>query len=345
MNHPRDLVLLSKAEKAIAEAKTLDEVKDIVDRAAAVKAYAKKAQLGQKIVVEAAAIKLRAERRLGEMMQSINLANSAPGNQYTGPLATHTLGVSPPIFLRDLGITKSDSARSQKIAKLPRETFERYIAENVDANREPTTAALLRLEKQQHIVTTVSAPKHCGCGVVASMNELLRSGQRFATIYADPPWPYNNQATRAATGNHYPTMTVEEICTEPVAQLCEDNAHLHLWATNGFLREAFDVMAAWGFEFKSCFVWVKPQIGIGNYWRVAHEFLLFGLRGSCPFMDRSQRSWTECERTEHSRKPPIIRELVEKVSPGPYLEMYGRNEPPHAGWTVYGNQVLEGAVA
>ena len=103
-------------------------------------------------------------------------------------------------------------------------------------------------------------------------------------------------------------------------------------------------MAAWGFEFKSCFIWVKPQIGIGNYWRVSHEFLLFGLRGSSPFLDHSQRSWLEWERTEHSRKPPIIRELIEKVSPGPYLEMYGREDLGNPSWTVYGNQVAAGAV-
>ena len=344
MNEPRDLVLLSKAERAIIEANTLDEVKDILDRATAVKAYAKKAQLGQKIVVEAAAIKLRAERRLGEMMQMVKLADSAPGNQYTGPLVLQSPDNNAPVFLRDLGITKSDSSRSQRIAKLPTETFERYLAESMDSNREPTTTALLRLEKQQHAATATPTPNHYGLSIVGSLAELLPSAQRFATIYADPPWPYNNQVIREETGNHYSTMTVDEIRTEPVAQLCQENAHLHLWTTNGFLREAFAVMAAWGFEFKSCFVWVKPQIGIGNYWRVSHEFLLFGLRGSCPFLDRSQRSWMECERTEHSRKPAAIRKLVEKVSPGPYLEMYGREQPPNPAWTIYGNQVAAGAV-
>ena len=144
MNEPRDLVLLSKAERAIAEAKTLDEVKDIRDKAAAIKAYAKKARLGQKIVVEAAAIKLRAERRLGEMIQTVELADSAPGNQYTGPLELQSPNNDTPVCLRELGITKTDSSRSQRIAKLPDEVFEGYLAENTDANREPTAAALLR---------------------------------------------------------------------------------------------------------------------------------------------------------------------------------------------------------
>jgi N6-adenosine-specific RNA methylase IME4 len=294
-------------------------------------------------VVEAAAIKLRAERRLGEMIQTVELADSAPGNQYTGPLELQSPNNDTPVCLRELGITKTDSSRSQRIAKLPDEVFEGYLAENTDANREPTAAALLRLEKQQRVASNVFSPNNSGLNVVANLDQLIQSGDRFATIYADPPWPYNNQATPAATDNHYPTMTLDEICAEPVAQLCKENAHLHLWTTNSFLPDAFRVMAAWGFEFKSCFIWVRPQIGIGNYWRVSHEFLLFGLRGSSPFLDHSQRSWLEWERTEHSRKPPIIREMIEKVSPGPYLEMYGREDLGNPSWTVYGNQVAAGA--
>jgi N6-adenosine-specific RNA methylase IME4 len=96
----------------------------------------------------------------------------------------------------------------------------------------------------------------------------LGAGRKFATIYADPPWAYENEASRAAAVNHYQTMSVDEICDEPVRELAEANAHLHLWTTNGFLNEAFRVIKAWGFEFKSCLVWTKDDIGMGNYWRV-----------------------------------------------------------------------------
>ena len=97
---------------------------------------------------------------------------------------------------------------------------------------------------------------------------LSPKGSRFSTIYADPPWKYDNQGTRAATDNHYPTLTVEQIAAEPVAELAADNCHLHLWTTNGFLPAAFYVIEAWGFEYKSMFVWVKPTLGIGNYYRL-----------------------------------------------------------------------------
>ena len=131
----------------------------------------------------------------------------------------------------------------------------------------------------------------------------------------------------------------DRICAEPVSKLVADNAHLHLWTTNAFLREAFTVIEAWGFQYKSCLVWIKPQLGMGNYWRVSHEFLLLGVRGSSPFEDKTCRSWLSNRRTRHSKKPFAFRRLIEKVSPGPYLELYGREEQPQTEWTVYGNQV------
>ena len=175
--------------------------------------------------------------------------------------------------------------------------------------------------------------------IVRDLGALSGSGTRFSTIYADPPWPYTNTAARGAAENHYRTLTLEQIRGEPVRDLVADNAHLHLWTTNGFLREAFEVMQAWGFRYKSCLVWIKPQLGMGNYWRVSHEYLLLGVRGNLRFLDRTCRSWVLARRTIHSRKPFVFRELIERVSPGPYLELYGREEQPNTGWTVFGNQV------
>jgi N6-adenosine-specific RNA methylase IME4 len=159
-------------------------------------------------------------------------------------------------------------------------------------------------------------------------------GCKFSTIYADPPWAYENEASRAAASNHYRTMAVDEICALPVRELAENNAHLHLWTTNAFLREAFDVIDAWGFRYTSCFVWLKERLGMGNYWRVSHEFLLLGVRGSLTFRDRSIQSWLKHRRGVHSRKPWPLRLLIERVSPGPYLELFGREEIPNSAWTA-----------
>ena len=175
--------------------------------------------------------------------------------------------------------------------------------------------------------------------IVRDLEVLIEQRAKFPTVYADPPWPYTNTAARGAAENHYRTMTLEAIREERVKELAADEAHLHLWTTNAFLREAFDVIHAWGFRYKSCLVWIKPQLGMGNYWRVSHEYLLLGVRGNLPFRDRTCRSWLMARRTLHSRKPFVFRELIERVSPGPYLELYGREEQPNSGWTVYGNQV------
>lgn len=191
---------------------------------------------------------------------------------------------------------------------------------------------------KQHCAPTERRGGYLG-QVVSDLDELVRDGRRFATIYADPPWPYENEASRAAAVLHYPVMTLEDIRAERVAELAEDNAHLHLWTTNAFLREAMDLIEAWGFRYRSTFVWVKDRIGMGNYWRVSHEFLLLGVRGRLRFRDRAQASWLLAKRGTHSRKPDGVRQLIEKVSPGPYLELYGRAELPHTDWTVYGNRV------
>ena len=171
------------------------------------------------------------------------------------------------------------------------------------------------------------------------MDALLQSGLRFPTIYADPPWEYQNSASRAAACKHYSTMSLDKICALNIQQLATENAHLHLWATNPLLPLAFKVIEAWGFRYTSCFVWTKEKLGMGNYWRVSHEFLLLGVRGSLRFNERDKRSWQTWKRTRHSKKPNAMRCLIERVSPGPFLELFGREEIPNSDWTVFGNQI------
>jgi N6-adenosine-specific RNA methylase IME4 len=164
--------------------------------------------------------------------------------------------------------------------------------------------------------------------------------EAFATITADPPWAYENRGTRGAVGTqkHYPTMSTEDIggLTPPAAE----NAHLYLWTTSSFLRDAFDVIDAWDFQYKTSLVWVKPQMGIGNYFRSSHELILFATRGKLPTLRRDERSWFQADRGRHSSKPDAFTALVERCSPPPYLELFGRPGmlPPRKGWTVWGNE-------
>ncbi len=173
---------------------------------------------------------------------------------------------------------------------------------------------------------------------------------KFSTFVADPPWQYGNTSTRGAAENHYGTMTIQELCDlDVVPNHANDQAHLYLWTTAGHLPQAFDVMTAWGFEYKTYLVWVKPQMGMGNYFRVSTELVLFGIRGGMRTQARDIKNYFEAPRGKHSAKPALFHDLVEKASPGPYMELFSRcfaDDMLHGcrcskcrlGWTVFGNQ-------
>ncbi len=206
------------------------------------------------------------------------------------------------------------------------EQVERLLADGMVSRN----AILERIQKRE-------TPAEPGC-TVDDLERLVDTGKTFGTIYADPPWQYGNQATRASTDNHYVTMTVDELALLPVGKLAAPQSHLWLWTTNGFLFECPKLFAAWGFDFKSSYVWVKPQFGIGNYLRNAHEFLLLAVRGGLTADARDVRSWGQFDRGEHSAKPEAIRStVVERNSPGPRLELFGRCAVE--GWAVWGNEV------
>ena len=216
---------------------------------------------------------------------------------------------------------------------------QRLLDEMRDLLEGDSLSTYLRLNANDRIDRLGTMTEH-GDGKSAATNglqQMIRDSRKFATIYADPPWQYANAASRGAAENHYETMTIDAIADLPIAQLAADEAHLHLWTTNAFLFEAERVIKAWGFTYKSCLVWIKPQIGNGNYWRVSHEFLLLGVRGNLTFPDRTQQSWLFADRGRHSAKPSVFRKLIEKVSPGPRLELFARSQAE--GWTTWGDQI------
>ena len=493
----------------------------------------------------------------------------------------------PQSALYQLAEPKCDLVRDDLIAELGASGERVKVRQVTDAIKQVVSAT----KQAREGIVQVAPADAC---TTEDLRRLVADGRRYGCIYADPPWQYGNQGTRAATGNHYSGMTIEELMAMPIQDLAADNAHLHLWTTNAFLFESLKIMEAWGFcvgvgtriltddlrwvkaeslsvgdgilafdesrqdetgrryykfgkvlstgieklpcylitlengtelissdahawlmrtshtgresgmrwirtenmgkhlshharrtplempviapvvdvdrsyeagflsaafdsegsidknkprlsfvqkdnallktvqgylkekgysivtrdydysstshvelnggtketlrfmmscrpprllekfratnlkhslyclenvpvksvrfigdypvvtlmtdtgtyiaegfgshnTYKSCFVWVKPQMGLGNYWRVSHEFMLFGLRGKKPFGSRSEMSWGQYQRSIHSRKPDEVRKKIEKVSGGPYLELFGRM--PVRGWTVYGNQI------
>lgn len=166
------------------------------------------------------------------------------------------------------------------------------------------------------------------------------SKKKFRVVLADPPWDVQQKGTRGAQ-RHYRLMSVEAIARMPVVDLVEDDATLFLWTTSAALPFAFQVMQAWGFEYKSHAIWDKYYIGLGQYFRSAHEVLLHGTRGKAPWKFHGQRSTLLFPRMEHSVKPSEIFTMIERVLDGPYLELFARRRPPTRGdWSVWGNEVV-----
>lgn len=181
------------------------------------------------------------------------------------------------------------------------------------------------------------------------------NGEKYNTIYADPPWQFQNRTGKVAPEHkrltRYGTMTIEEIKQLPVASIAGDKAHLYLWVPNALLPEGLDVLDAWGFEYKSNFVWEKVRKdggpdgrGVGFYFRNVTELILFGIKKkSAPnrTLDpaRSQVNLLRTMKREHSRKPDEMIPIIEACSQAPRIELFARGVRP--GWKMWGNQATE----
>ena len=158
----------------------------------------------------------------------------------------------------------------------------------------------------------------------------------FATVLVDPPWPLQSGE------KHYRTMSLARITALPVGALAARDAHLWLWTTNALLPKAYEVAEAWGFTVRSPLTWVKFRLGLGGRYQLrnATEQLLFCTRGKASLGSRSQPTWFNAPVQEHSRKPAEQFAIIERVSPGPYLELFARRRPEsNQPWAVWGDQV------
>ena len=166
------------------------------------------------------------------------------------------------------------------------------------------------------------------------------------TILADPAWTTNQTSCHGYGGaiGHYDLMSLERIKAMPVADLADENAHLYLWVTNSNIDEGLEVIKAWGFRYITMFHWIKPKMGVGNYLRNASETCLFAVRGKLPPQNRTQINWLISYPTIHSEKPREFISIIERVSPGPYLELFCRKRPAsHEKWYCWGNETEDGA--
>lgn len=175
--------------------------------------------------------------------------------------------------------------------------------------------------------------------IITNAEDKKYSVKKYKTVMADPPWNINQRGkySNRSAESHYKLMPLDLIKAMPVADLCEEQAHLYLWVPNGLLQEGLDVIKAWGFIFRSPIYWIKPRLGLGNYIRNASETLLFATRGKAPVKFHAQPNWIFAPQQEHSHKPEEQFAVIKRLSHGPFLELFARRRQP--GWDCWGNEI------
>ena len=349
----RSLLRYDAACRAVADALRIDEVKDIRDKAVAMEVYARQAKDGN-LIAHATEIRKRAERRLGELMESDRRAGklakgARAGGKKNGPRGSFIDPHDKTPSLADQGIDKHLADRARKAAAMPAAKFEAQVARAVTvavAAIEGSAAVVREARKEQQ---AEKRDRRAEREVKLAGRILALPDKRYGVVYADPEW--KDEVWSEETGmdrsaaNHYPVSPEEVIKSRPVGKLAAKDCVLFLWTTNQHLRIAMAVMEAWGFEYKSNYVWVKDKIGTGHWNRSRHEILLIGTRGKpvCPAQGSQWDSAIMSPRLEHSKKPECFLEMIEAYFPNtPKIELNCRGAP-RAGWDAWGNETEEAA--
>jgi len=324
----RVVMRLREAEKALQAATTIHQAKLVADVASAQEVFAQRQKLGDEVIGYAHQIKIYALAKLGDLIIEMPKATGTRGQlRGTRDGSGGTALVLPEhdaaATYAELGLDRKTASVAQQLAALPAATRDAI------ANKELTLAKAQRATRSAAVQQRASLP-----------------AAKFRVIVADPPWTYGNAIDEAMPGTtvaetHYPCMTIKDLCAMPIEALCEPDAVLFLWVTSPLLFEAVPVVKAWGFAYKTSFVWDKVKHNVGFYNSVRHEFLLVCTRGSgVPDNPKLFDSVVVSERTAHSVKPNIFYEMIDTLyTHGKKLELFGRR--PRKGWVVYGNEIAE----
>ena len=231
----------------------------------------------------------------------------------------------------DLGWSTGKVAMGQKVLeKAPEEIKQQVRAGEISINQAYKEVKKTEIEQRRAEIRE-ELVKH----------ELDTGEKKYRIIYADPPWKYGNAMPEYVTEpqDYYLLMSTPDICAMPVKDIVEKNAVLFLWSTSPHLPEALEVTKAWGFEYKTTFIWDKVKHNMGHYNSVRHELLLVCVRGACtPDVKKLFDSVASIERTEHSKKPEYFREIIDTIyTHGNRIELFARQAPD--GWDVFGNQI------
>ncbi len=331
-----EMLSVERAREFLAKSKSVDEVRDVADKAKAVSLYLRSRDASIESQNDAAEIRLRAERRLGELTAELEknkggrpekASKKAP--EKTGNDA-RPVSAPTPMTLAEQGIKKQDAAKWQQIAKIPEKKFEKVIADTKAKGQRLTANAPLKMIRQE---------KKADLAAELRAKPVPQATGRFNVIVIDPPWMHDKRAediTQRGQGD-YPRMEIEEIKALPVADRAEENCILWCWVTNQHMRQAYECLDAWGFVEKSILTWGKDHFGNGDWLRGQTEHCILAVKGSPIVTLTNQSTLLEGKKREHSRKPDEFYALVEALCPGTKLEMFAR-EPHNDQWQVWGNE-------
>jgi len=297
----------NKMKFAIQECHKIDEIKLIRDKAEAYRYAMIQAKESPELIRKAEEIKLRAERRAGELLpeQIRKSEEGRPKEAFQGRTLT------------DMNIERKQSSNWQRIASIPEDKFEEYI----NTEKEITTSGAVKLAKGLKRKEEIEDIKD------KIINENKQIKDKYDVVILDPPWQYgrkyNSQGSRVASP--YPEQNKEEIYNT-CKDFYKDDCVLWLWTTHTFIWQAKELMDMFGFTYKATIVWDKEKIGIGSWLRMQCEFCLLGIKGKPYFKNTTEIDIIREKRREHSRKPVKFYELVKKVCYGNIFEYYSREE-------------------
>lgn len=242
--------------------------------------------------------------------------------------------------IKEIGFTQKQAEQLQQMAKNP-EVVHAAMAkarENDDIVSQSSVMKEIQETKRKEKANKQEIRRVENSAKIEKLATPLEAQGLFQTIVIDPPWDWEDEGDFNQFGRakpEYKTMPFEEIKNLPIEKIADENCHLYLWVTNRSLPKAFELVNAWNFRYITCLTWVKPSIGMGNYFRGNTEQIIFAVKGSQSLKRHDVGTSFSAPRGKfHSEKPDEFYKLVESCSYAPFIDIFGRKI--RENWTVWG---------
>jgi len=325
-----ELIKFDEMRKQIEQAKDIQELSAMANKLEAIRIMAKQTKQSLEVQNKIAEYRLRVERKKGEWLEENVQRKGTGSNQYTGSLK------STESTLADIGISKDESSKAQRIFKLDEEQFENYIEETKRTEEEVTLSGAVRLAKQIIREEKIESQKEA----LEKENIKIPEGN-FDVIVIDPPWQYGTkyspESPMGRVANPYPEMNQTELIKLQIPS--KGDCIIWLWTTNAFMKDAYELLEEWGFVPKTILTWNKVNMGVGYWLRNVTEHCILAVKGSPIWQNKKYSTLITEKRTSHSTKPKAFYEMVDEICVGRKLDFFARKK--RKGWQVFGDEVKE----